>query len=285
MTPLPTGATTWTPPPAVFPPGKLLPGWTATLGRSWCRFWILSTPPTTWPKPWPLRGPAGTVIVADSQTGGRGRMGRALSPPGGGSIPVSHSPAGGAAGGADAPDLRRGRGALRRDRSCLRPASRDQVDQRPGIRWPKAMRHSHRAVSGGRERTCAVRCGGGRRQLRPDSLRFSTGDSGYGRLPVYADRQGCEPEHPGGRDDPSPQPSGWGSGGEPAGVDGPVPPGLCHHRPGRQREPGGRNPVGGKRWTWTTGALFWWISARGRRPSSPAKSVYAVCMGTYNVFI
>lgn len=49
----------------------------------------------------------------------------------------------------------------------------------------------------------------------------------------------------------------------------------------RQREPGGRNPVGGRRWTWTTGALFWWISARGRRPSSPAKSVYAVCMGTY----
>ena len=38
LTPLPTGGYHLDAPPAVFPPGKLLPGWTATLGRSWCRF-------------------------------------------------------------------------------------------------------------------------------------------------------------------------------------------------------------------------------------------------------
>lgn len=122
-----------------FRPGKLLPGWTATLGRSWCRFWILSTPPTTWPKPWPLRGrrQARSLWPTARLEAAAGWV-EALSPPQGWEYTCqSFSGPEAPAGGADAPDLRRGRGALRRDRSCLRPAS--------GIKWTNDL------VSGGRK--------------------------------------------------------------------------------------------------------------------------------------
>lgn len=74
--------------------------------------------------------PAGTVVIAERQTGGRGRLGRGFSsPPGDGGVSVGHSPPGCSTGTADASHLRRGRGAVRRRRGRLRPPAWDQVDQ------------------------------------------------------------------------------------------------------------------------------------------------------------
>ena len=248
---------------------------------------ILSTPPTTWPK-------------NPGRSGGAGRHGslwptarleaaagwvEALSPPQGGVYLSVIPPAGGAAGGADAPDLRRGRGALRRIEVATRPASRDQVTndlvsggrKLCGILTELSLEaesgHVQYAVVG-----AGVNCDQTLSDFPPEirdmagSLSMLTGKA-VSRNTLAAEMIRALSRLDGDLVENR------------QGVDGPVLPGLCHHRPGQVSVSRAGETRGGKRWTWTTGALFWWISARGRRPSSPAKSVYAVCMGTYNVFI
>ena len=81
----------------------------------------------------------------------------------------------------------------------------------------------------------------------------------------HAHWEACGSEHPGGGDDPLPEPSGWIAGGASGAVDGPVPARLRHHWTGRQCQPGrGGKPGGARRWTWTAGARSWWTSARAR---------------------
>ncbi len=274
------------PPPAVFPPRKLLPGGRPPLGGLVRVLDSVDSTNNLAQNPGRSGAPVGTVIVADSQTGGRGRMGRSfVSPPGVGvylsvilrpeappeelmhltcavaevlcdGIEVASGLRQGSSGPTTWYPVAESYAAF--SQSCL---WRQRADTYSTLWWGQASTATRLSpIFHRRFRDMA----GSLSMLTGKAVSRNTLAAEMIRALSRLDGDLVENRQ---------------------GVDGPVPPGLCHHRPGRQREPGGRNPVGGRRWTWTTGALFWWISARGRRPSSPAKSVYAVCMGTYNVSI
>ena len=125
----------------------------------------------------------GTVVVADRQTAGRGRLGRSFQSPGGQGIyltallrPES------AAGAAVAGDGHGWSSGVSGRRAAVRRQPRPEMAQRSGAGWEKALRHFDRALPGGGDRpACRSWCWAsesmspsGRRISRPEVREIAT---------------------------------------------------------------------------------------------------------------
>ena len=83
ITSAPTGATAWSPPPDRVREGSCPATWPAVWWGAACSVWTPSTPPTREAKRQAMAGaPEGLVVLAEEQTGGRGRLGRSFQSPG-----------------------------------------------------------------------------------------------------------------------------------------------------------------------------------------------------------
>lgn len=142
--------------------------------------------------------PTGTVLVAERQTGGKGRLGRSFYSPPRGGLYMSLLLRPGAAG-----ERMHGRHRLHRRRrgrgrrADLRPARRDQVGQRHYDGREKALRYSHRGGAVGGDGAVRLSCRRHRRQRRIGGL--SRGTAGSGDVDVRRRRESAA--RPGGGGD------------------------------------------------------------------------------------
>ena len=217
--------------------------------------------------------PAGTVLVADCQTGGRGRLGRSFSsPPGlGVYLSVILRP--------EAPPP-----ALMHLTCAVAEVLCDGVEAasglRPGIKWTNDL------VSGGRKLAgilteLSLEAESGHVQYAVVGAGVNCGQRLEDFLPELQEKAvsltmltGKPVDRNTVADDPKLELPGRRAGGEPGYVDGPVSPGLRDHWPGGQRESGRREPVGpgggsgrlgrapGGFWTGTAGRAI----RRGQHP-------------------